>query len=242
VKLNERLVRPPSRGGAQGRTRTVDHAGQAGHGGRKRGPATAADPSRDRVLAAAASAFAAHGFAGTSVDQIAAAARLNKAMIYYHFQNKAELYRFILRDMFRAFGVRVRDVAASDLSPVEKIRLFIATFAAEAEARPHFPPIWFREIADGGAHLDDATLADMAAVLKALTAILEEGVRGGAFKPVSPLLVHGGIVAPVLLFFASAGIRGRVERAGVRGVSKITREQVVAHAQRVTLALLEGRA
>ena len=108
-------------------------------------------------------AFAAHGFAGTSVDRIAAAARLNKAMIYYHFQNKAELYRDILRDMFRAFGVRVRAVAASDLSPVEKIRLFIATFAAEAEARPHFPPIWFREIAEGGAHLDDATLADMAA-------------------------------------------------------------------------------
>ena len=163
-------------------------------------------------------------------------------MIYYHFQNKAELYRYFLRDMFRAFGVRVRDVAASDLSPVEKIRLFIATFAAEAEARPHFPPIWFREIADGGAHLDDATLADMAAVLKALTAILEEGVRAGASSQSAPCSSMAASSRPSFSSFASAGIRSRVERAGVRGVSKITREHVVAHAQRVTLALLEGRA
>ena len=237
MKLTDRLVNRPQ--GA--RSRHSPRAVTDGRGRRKRGPAGDPDSSRDRVLDAAATAFATHGFAATSVDRIAAAARLNKAMIYYHFRNKAELYRYILRDMFQAFGVRVRDVAASDRSPVEKIRQFIDTFAAEAEARPHFPPIWFREVADGGAHLDDATLGDMAAVLKALTAILEEGVRAGAFKPVSPLLVHGGIVAPVLLFYASRGIRGRVERAGVRGVSNITRDEIVAHVQRVTLALLEGR-
>ena len=193
------------------------------------------------MFAAAASAFAAHGFAGTSVDRIADAARLNKAMIYYHFTNKAELYREILRDMFSAVGARVREVAASDRSPDAKVRAFIETFATEAEARPHFPPIWFREVAEGGPHLDDATLADMAGVLKALGAIVAEGVRAGAFRPINPLLVHAGIVGPVLLFFASAGIRRRVERAGVPGVATITRDEVVAHVQRVTLGLLEGR-
>ncbi len=147
------------------------------------------------MFAAAAVAFAAHGFAGTSVDRIADAARLNKAMIYYHFRNKAELYREILRDMFSAVGARVRDVAASDRSPDAKVRAFIETIATEAEARPHFPPIWFREVAEGGLHLDDATLADMAGVLKALGAIVEEGVRAGTFRPISPLLVHAGIVA-----------------------------------------------
>jgi len=193
------------------------------------------------VFAAAATAFAAHGFAGTSVDRIADAARLNKAMIYYHFRSKAGLYREILRDMFGAVGARARAAAASDRPPADKLRDFIESVAAEAEARPHFPPIWFREIAEGGPHLDEATLADMTGVLKALTSIIEEGVRAGVFRPISPLLVHAGIIAPVLLFFASAAIRRRVERAGVRGAATLTRDDVVAHVQRVTLGLLEGR-
>ena len=194
------------------------------------------------MFAAAATAFAARGFAGTSVDRIADAARLNKAMIYYHFRSKAGLYREILRDMFAAVGARVRAVAASELAPADKIRQFIATFATECEARPHFPPIWFREIAEGGPHLDEATLGDMTGVVKALGSIIEEGVRAGVFRPINPLLVHAGIIGPVLLFFASAGIRRRIERAGVRGAATLTRDEVVAHAQRVTLGLLEGRA
>jgi TetR/AcrR family transcriptional regulator len=225
VKLTDRLVKGP---------------GQA-RAARRRGPAVRPDPSRDRLFAAAATAFAAHGFAGTGVDRIAAAARLNKAMIYYHFGSKAGLYREILRDMFAAVGARARTVAASNVTPSDKIRAFVDTFADEAQARPHFPAIWFREVADGGARLDDATLGDMAGVLKALAAIVEEGVRAGVFRPINPLLIHAGIVGPVLLFFASDGIRRRVERLGVRGAATVAQDDVVAHVQRVALGLLEGR-
>jgi TetR/AcrR family transcriptional regulator len=207
--------------------------------GRRRGPAS--DPSRERLFAAAAREFAARGFAGASVDRIAAAARLNKAMIYYHFRSKASLYREILRNMFGAVGARVGAVAASPLQPADKIRQFVDAVATEAQARPYFPPIWFREIAEGGTHLDEATLGDMAGILKSLSSIIDEGVRAGQFRPTNPFLVQAGIVAPVLLFFASVGIRRRIEHAGARGVSKLNRHDVVAHVQRVTLGLLEGR-
>jgi AcrR family transcriptional regulator len=206
----------------------------------RRGPSAAPDRSRDRVFAAAASAFAARGFAGTSVDEIASAARLNKAMIYYHFRSKAALYREILRDMFGAVAARAKTVAASDLAPPDKLRAFISAFAAEAEARPHFPPIWFREIADGGRHLDQATLGEVGGVVRALTAIIDEGVRLKAFRPISPLLIHAGIVGPVMLFFASAAMRRRVDRGGVRGMAALTRDEIVAHVQRVALGLLQG--
>jgi AcrR family transcriptional regulator len=226
VKLTNQLVKS-----ARGRP--------GARGGRPRGPAS--DESRARIFAAAAREFAARGFAGTSVDRIAAAARLNKAMIYYHFRSKAELYREILREMFAAVGARVSAVAASAADPADKIRQFVEAFATEAEARPHFPLIWFREIAEGGAHLDAATVASMAGVLKALGSIIESGTRSARFRPINPLLLHAGIVAPVLLYFASTGIRRRVERAGVRGASQIDRDEMVAHVQRVSLGLLEGR-
>src|SRR5215510_15114442 len=143
--------------------------------------ASSAADSRQRVFDAAAAEFASRGYAGANVDRIARAARLNKAMIYYHFRNKAELYREILRDMLGAVGARARTVAASELAPEDKVRAFIDTFATESESRPHFPPIWFREIAEGGQHLDDVTLGEMTGVLRALIAIIEEGVRAGAF-------------------------------------------------------------
>jgi TetR/AcrR family transcriptional regulator len=213
----------------------------ARRGPRRRPRAAAPDGSRDRLLAAAAREFAARGFAGASVDRIAAAAGLNKAMIYYHFKSKAALYREIIHDMFDAFGRRVSAVAASQASPADKIREYVDAFAVEAAAHPHFPPIWFREVAEGGAHLDDATVADMAIILRSLSSIIEEGVQKKQFSPVNPLLVHAGIVAPVLLYFATAGIRGRLERSGLRRAATIDRAQVVAHVQRVTLGLLEGR-
>ena len=113
--------------------------------------------SRERVFAAAAAEFAARGYAGPNVDRIARAARLNKAMIYYHFKSKDALYREILRDMFGAVRTRVEAVAASNASAEDKLRAYVAAIADEAEARPHFPPIWLREIAEGAGHVDAST-------------------------------------------------------------------------------------
>jgi AcrR family transcriptional regulator len=204
-------------------------------------PKSATRSSRDRVFAAAAAEFAARGYAGANMDRIARAARLNKAMIYYHFTSKAALYREILRDMFGAVRARIHDVAASDVSPEDKIRRYIEALAAEAEARPHFPPIWLREIAEGAEHVDAATLTYVRDVLAALGGIIAEGVRVGRFQPAHPLLVQGGIIAPLMFFLASAPLRRKIGRAAVAGLPGVSRAMVVAHIQRLTLAQLEGK-
>ena len=204
-------------------------------------PARPQDSSRQRLLTAAAVEFAARGFAGASVDRVARAARVNKAMIYYHFGSKAALYREILRDMFDAVAARVRIAAASADAPADKIRRFVEAIADEAEARPHFPPIWLREIAEGGAHLDDETARHIVDIVKMLGGMVQEGVLRRQFVPTNPLLIHGSIVGPVLLFCASTALRRRLERAGAAGVGALDRKQVVAHVQRVTVGVLEGR-
>ena len=209
---------------------------------RARPPARTGRPgSRERLFAAAAAEFASRGFAGASVDRIAAAARLNKAMIYYHFKSKAALYREILRDLFDAVAVRVAAAAQSTADPADKIRAYVEAIAIEAEARPHFPPIWFREIAEGGRHLDDTTLKHIAGIIKSLAGIMQEGVRGGRFRAINPMLVHAAIVAPIIMYFASAGVRLRLERTGLAGAGRSDRDEVVAHVQQVALNTLEGR-
>lgn len=201
-----------------------------------------ASGTRDRVLAAAASEFAARGYAGAKVDRIARAARVNKAMIYYHFKSKAALYREILRGMFEAVRARVDAIAAaSDRAPDDKVRAYIAAIADEAAARPYFPPIWFREIAEGGEHVDPRIFDTMRGVLAALGAIIAEGGAQGRFRPINPMLLQGGIIAPLMFFIITSSLRQRIARGGAPDVAGISREAVVAHVERIALAVLEGR-
>jgi TetR/AcrR family transcriptional regulator len=53
--------------------------------------------SRERILAAAFQEFAAKGFAGARVDDIARRAAINKRMLYHYFGDKEELFREVLR-------------------------------------------------------------------------------------------------------------------------------------------------
>ncbi len=216
----------PGRGSAPAKARRPARGGAAAAG------------TRHRLLAAASAEFAAHGFAGASVDRIARAARVNKAMIYYHFASKAALYREIAGDMFHAVGARVREVAASGATPEAKVAGFVEAIASEAQARPHFPAIWFREIAEGGAHLDVATLREVGGILDVLVSILQDGVKAGRFRRVHPILVHSGIIGPIMLFFATTRLRARLQRAGVAGAADVTRDALVAHVQSVTLGAL----
>jgi AcrR family transcriptional regulator len=193
--------------------------------------------SRDRILAAAAAEFATHGFAGGGVDRIARRARLNKAMIYYHFHSKAGLYHELLRDMFRATAVRVEEIAGGDLHPEDKIRRFVAAFADEAARRPHIPPIMLRELAEKGQHLDPETLGLLRRVPRAFEGIVAEGVRNGTFSDESPFLTYSTIVGPLMFFLASAPVRTRLEKLGA-GLHAPEIGSLVAHLQDVVMIAL----
>jgi AcrR family transcriptional regulator len=51
---------------------------------------------RQQILAAATHAFARAGFAATSLDDIATAAGISRAILYRHFDSKTDLYRAVL--------------------------------------------------------------------------------------------------------------------------------------------------
>lgn len=48
---------------------------------------------REQILETATAAFAAEGFAATTVDDVADAAGISRAILYRHFESKADLYR-----------------------------------------------------------------------------------------------------------------------------------------------------
>jgi AcrR family transcriptional regulator len=192
--------------------------------------------SRERLLAAAAAEFAARGFAGAKVDRIAAKARLNKAMIYYHFEDKAALYQAILARVFGTIADAVSTgVTAAD--PEEQIREFVRVIGQEAGTRPHFAAMWLRELADGGPHIDAPVLSEMRRVLEVLAGIIERGVSGGRFRPVHPLVVQVSIVGPILVFLTSAPARERLARRG-EALASPDREQLLRHIERAAIGAL----
>src|SRR5438552_14111873 len=110
--------------------------------------------SPDQILGAAALEFAARGYAGARVDRIARRARVNKAMLYYHFGSKQALYRALLRQVFSRAAERLQPIAAGSLPAAAKIDAVIATMAGFIADQAFFPAIMMREVAEGGAHLD----------------------------------------------------------------------------------------
>jgi AcrR family transcriptional regulator len=207
--------------------------------GRPPGRAAGGGPgTRERVLAAATEEFSARGFDGATVDRIADRARVNKAMLYYHFDDKAALYRAILRDLFTTMAARLAAGVATEAAPDEQVRQFIRILAAELAARPLYPSIWLREMAESGRHLDASSVEPIAAIIRTLHGILQEGHRRGVFRPAHPLVVQMGIVAPLLLFASSAPTRRRFARVLPAGARDTPAEAVVAHVEAATLAAL----
>jgi len=56
-------------------------------------------PTKDKILNAAIDEFSRYGLDGARIDRIAKRARVNKAMIYYHFSGKEALYAHILQEL-----------------------------------------------------------------------------------------------------------------------------------------------
>jgi AcrR family transcriptional regulator len=187
--------------------------------------------SRQRILDAATAEFALRGFAAATVDRIAARARLNKAMIYYHFHSKQTLYSTVLRSIFATMGDRLTDIASSDAGPADKLDRFVATFVTEGQAHSHVAPIMLREIAEGGRRLDEETYGVMVRVVRAMTGIIDQGRAAGQFGPVDPILLYLTTVWPIVVYLATTPIRNAIARVAHFDVGRLDPERFIAHLQ-----------
>jgi len=194
--------------------------------------------TRRRLLAAASDEFGAHGFAATTIDRIARRARVNKAMIYYHFPNKRALYSAMIRDVFAPITERIRAVAAESAPPDRQLDRLIEAIVASIDESTLFLPILLREIADGGAHLGSEELALIAGIFGAVSGVIAEGGRQKLFQPVHPALAHFSIVAPLLMFRAAAPVRARIRQVRHVDIPEADSATLVRHLQMLARRML----
>jgi len=197
--------------------------------------------TRKAIFQAAAIAFSSRGFDGVGVDDIAAQAQVNKAMIYYHFADKLALYRAVVGDMLATLGASAAAIADSDRPPQDKLNRFIENFVTQADARPWFPTMMLREISEGAPHLDLDTFALMKSVFLAFGRILNQGAAAGTFRPVHPILAYTSILGPLLMNAARERMAKEPERAELPMFVDIPHTDLIAHIQYTAHCMLQPR-
>ena len=101
-----------------------------------RGRSATYDDQREAILARAAELFAARGYPGTSMNEVAAACGLTKPALYHYVRDKQALLLQICEDHIVTLQELVEQVAARQLPPDEHLRALILAFVqAYADAQ-----------------------------------------------------------------------------------------------------------
>lgn len=162
------------------------------------------------ILEAAAAQFAAKGFGGARVEEIAAAAGVNKATLYYQIGDKAALYGRVLDDMLSSTADRITNAVTAEEDPEQRVLAYVREFAASARELHHLAPIMMREVAGGGAQLPDSALQQMGRIVNALGEAVRAGIASGVFRDVNPFIAHMLVVGGLSFFNAGTPIRARL--------------------------------
>lgn len=94
-----------------------------------------ADGREAQLLAIARRLFAQKGFDATSLRDIAEAAQITKAALYYYFPNKDALYERVVIESMDSLLAQVQAAVARVPTPMQKVRAFLHASAAEMEQR-----------------------------------------------------------------------------------------------------------
>lgn len=174
-----------------------------------RRPKTAVHDTSTRVaiLKAARNVFARRGFEGASTREVAEVARVNNAMIYYHFKDKNELYREVLKDSFLAFDrIWEHRIFTSSTTVRRKIQKYVEEFIRYQHANEELRRIMSMEFAacsDNYVWLADEYFSQS---YEKLAALLREGVRKGELKKLDVsfaipslvgMIIHSFIIRPI---------------------------------------------
>ena len=80
------------------------------------------DKRREAIMETAARLYAAHGFLGTSMNQVAEAWRTSKSRLYHYYPSKEDILFDVMASHVRSLVEAAREVEAQDLPAPEKIR------------------------------------------------------------------------------------------------------------------------
>src|SRR5512138_1152449 len=152
----------------------------------KPGPRGNPEATRDAILKAALHEFAAEGIAGARTDAIARAAGVNKALLYYYFQDKETLYGAALDHVFGGLVERVRIPLEAPMPPRQKLLAYVGAHFDYVASSADYPRVVMREMMRAGRHasphLKRVAKTYFRPIQAQLLQLFREGIASGEFR------------------------------------------------------------
>lgn len=134
------------------------------------------------VIDTAINLFYENGYAGTSIDMIAAHLGVTKPFIYYRFSSKSDLLTEVFAQAEEHVVSETVDILKSRMSPAQKYQLIVRNFAKVACEHWKLMAVFFTE----ERHLPEEKLAHHKQFLgeweRNVSSLLERGKKSGDFQ------------------------------------------------------------
>lgn len=178
----------------------------------KRSHHTRSDQSRDRILHAAIREFSEHGLAGARTSAIAAAARVNKALLYYYFRDKEGLYAAALEEVAGKVAGEALAVLDLDCSSGERVLRFVLQHFDRIFSQHGFQSLMQQEMVRFRTGQSNAMriLAKKAfePMWGRTQQLVEDGIHSGELCNVDPMqMLYAALGANVFFFLSAPMVR-----------------------------------
>lgn len=165
--------------------------------------------ARNALMTAAAELFARQGYSATGVQEITDAAGVNKAMLYYYFVSKENLYDLLITEGIRAVEAAV-DAAEDTTLPLRaRLEGFIAHYLAIVVEQPGIARILFREVMGGGERARATVVNHFSDILRRLAVTLTAAEDAGQLRHADPALLANSLFGMATIFIAGHFVAGR---------------------------------
>jgi TetR/AcrR family transcriptional regulator len=181
--------------------------------------------SRDSILRAAERIFADAGLAGARTDAIAAAARVNKALLYYYFKSKDALYVAVLENHMKEFNRLGLEVLGQGGSARKRVLNYVRMHFDFVSARPFYPRLFPRLMISRGTTLERLAKKYSLPVLRQLVHVIERGVREGEFRAVDADETAISLLGLTAFYFVSAPMVRKVARVNPYAKGRLARRK-----------------
>ncbi len=166
--------------------------------------------TRARILDAALHEFSGNGLAGARMDRIAAAASVNKALIYYYFDSKENLYTAALEMISAKIRDRSMAVFLREASPGERLLRTALDHFDRILAQGEFQSLMQQEmmrLRRGESETFSILIKRVFAPLQAMyQATVREGIASGELINVDWMQIHLAALGANVFYFLSAPV------------------------------------
>jgi TetR/AcrR family transcriptional regulator len=164
------------------------------------------EATREAILEAAERIFGDEGLEGARTDAIAAAAGVNKALLYYYFGSKERLYRAVLESYLADFNRQALEVLSSHGSARSLLLRYINLHFDFIGAHPYHGPLSQRMLMEDQKSLVRLARQYILPRSKALVKVIERGMRTGEFRHMDSIHAAISMVSLIVFYFSSAPV------------------------------------